>query len=56
MKHCKFNDQNFFRIHKSFIVNMNQLTAYSAQEVEMGKINLPIGRTYAELFKKHIGG
>ncbi len=48
-------DLHFFRIHKSFIVNMDQLTAYSAQEVEIGKISLPIGRTYAELFKKHIG-
>ncbi len=45
-------DQNFFRIHKSFIVNLDHLTAFNANEVEMGKINLPIGRTYAELFKK----
>lgn len=48
------NELNFFRIHKSFIVNMAHLTAYNAHEVEVGKINLPIGRTYAELFKKYI--
>lgn len=47
-------DQNFFRIHKSFIVNLDHLTAFNANEVEIGKINLPIGRTYAELFKKKI--
>ncbi len=47
-------DQNFFRIHKSFIVNLDRLTAFNANEVEIGKINLPIGRTYAELFKKQM--
>lgn len=47
-------DRNFFRIHKSFIVNLNQLTAFNANEIEIGKINLPIGRTYAELFKKQM--
>ncbi len=47
-------DQNFFRIHKSFIVNLNRLTAFNANEVEIGKINLPIGRTYAELLKKQM--
>lgn len=47
-------DQNFLRIHKSFIVNLDHLTAFNANEVEIGKINLPIGRTYAELFKKKI--
>lgn len=45
-------DQNFFRIHKSFIINLDHLRAFNANEVEVGKINLPIGRTYAELFKK----
>jgi len=47
-------DLNFFRIHKSFIVNLDQLTAFNANEVEVGKINLPIGRTYAEHFKKQM--
>ncbi|MBL7918950.1 MAG: response regulator transcription factor [Bacteroidia bacterium] len=46
--------QNFFRIHKSFIVNLNHLTAFNANEIEIGKINLPIGRTYAELFKRQM--
>lgn len=48
-------DHDFFRIHKSFIVNMKHLSAFNANEVEIGKTNLPIGRTYAELFKKHVG-
>lgn len=47
-------DLNFFRIHKSFIVNLGHLTAFNANEVEIGKINLPIGRTYAELFKRQM--
>ncbi len=48
-------DHDFFRIHKSFIVNMKHLSAFNANEVEIGKTNLPIGRTYAELFKKQVG-
>lgn len=48
-------DYDFFRIHKSFIVNMKHLSAFNANEVEIGKVNLPIGRTYAELFKKQVG-
>ncbi|MBA2611125.1 MAG: LytTR family transcriptional regulator [Bacteroidetes bacterium] len=47
-------EQGFFRIHKSFIVSMSRLSAFNAHEVQIGKIILPIGRTYAELFKKQL--
>jgi DNA-binding LytR/AlgR family response regulator len=42
------NDPGFIRIHKSFIVNLEKVTAYNASEVELGAIKLPIGRTYKE--------
>jgi DNA-binding LytR/AlgR family response regulator len=38
--------KNFLRIHRSFIVAINKIDAYSACDVEIGKTQLPIGRNY----------
>lgn len=35
---------NFQRIHRSFIVNKDRVTAYTAETVEIGKHILPVGR------------
>ena len=45
---------SFVRVHKSFIVNLQHLKAYNAQEIEIGKTAVPIGRTYQELFRQRI--
>ncbi len=39
----------FLRIHRSYLVAVKQLSAYSASEVEIGGKTLPIGRSYKEL-------
>jgi DNA-binding LytR/AlgR family response regulator len=36
----------FLRIHRSFIAAVNKIESYSASEIEIGKIQLPIGRNY----------
>lgn len=36
----------FLRIHRSFIVNVEKIDAYSASDVEIGKHSVPIGRNY----------
>jgi DNA-binding LytR/AlgR family response regulator len=36
----------FLRIHRSFIVNIDKIDAYSATDVEIGKHSIPIGRNY----------
>jgi DNA-binding LytR/AlgR family response regulator len=42
-------DKNIFiRIHKSFIININKVSAVGGSEIEIGKISLPIGRTYKD--------
>jgi DNA-binding LytR/AlgR family response regulator len=38
--------ERFLRIHRSFIINRDKIDAYSASEVEIGKIHIPIGRNY----------
>jgi len=39
---------NFIRIHKSFIVNTDLIDSISGNEVELGTVKLPIGKSYKE--------
>lgn len=39
---------NLMRIHRSYLVAKNKISAYSATEVEVEGKSLPIGRTYRE--------
>ncbi len=38
--------RQFLRIHRSFIINVDKIDAYSATDVEIGTHNIPIGRNY----------
>jgi two-component system, LytTR family, response regulator len=42
----------FLQVHKSFVVARNKITAYTAQDVEIGNIEIPIGRVFKESFVK----
>jgi DNA-binding LytR/AlgR family response regulator len=42
-------ENNFLRIHRSFIVAKDKIEAFSATELEVGGKQLPIGRSYKEL-------
>ena len=44
----------FIRIHKSFIIAKNKVTAFTHHDVEIGKIELPIGRSFRDLFLKQM--
>lgn len=41
--------KNFLRIHRSFVVNLKHVTAFTASDVEIGKAELPIGESYKEM-------
>ena len=43
---------SFVRIHRSFIVAISKITAFTAQDVEIGQIELPVGRLYAAALKQ----
>ena len=43
-----FSNNNFIRVHRSFIVSKERITAFSATEVEINGVQIPIGRTYKE--------
>jgi len=36
----------FIRVHRSYIVNLNQITAYTKNDIEIGAIEIPIGEQY----------
>ncbi|MEL7119577.1 MAG: LytTR family DNA-binding domain-containing protein [Bacteroidota bacterium] len=41
-------DRRFLRVHRSFIVNMDQVTAFTKQDIEIGNLEVPIGESYKE--------
>lgn len=44
----------FVRIHRSFVVSAKKITAFTKKDVEIGKVELPIGKSYTEGFRKLI--
>ena len=39
---------DFVRIHRSYIVNRNRVTAVTRHDVELGDVEVPIGETFQE--------
>lgn len=39
-------DNRFVRVHRSYIVNSLKVTAYTKQDIEIGRIEIPIGDLY----------
>lgn len=42
----------FIRVHRSYIVAINKITAYTTMDIEIDTIEIPIGQTYREKVKK----
>ena len=42
----------FERIHRSYIVSIKKVTAFTNSDVEIGKTELPIGRSYLEVYNR----
>lgn len=49
----KINFQALVRIHRSYAVNINAISSFNEQEVEINQQQLPIGRNYKEEFLRH---
>jgi DNA-binding LytR/AlgR family response regulator len=45
---------NLLRVHKSYIINKDKISAYSANHIEIGNHHIPIGRTYKELILQRL--
>lgn len=42
----------FKRIHRSFIISVNKIESYTAEEVEVNGVTIPVGRGYKEVIDK----
>lgn len=51
-----FKPHGFLRIHRSYVVALHQINAYSATSVEIDGKALPIGRNYKELVARALEG
>lgn len=47
-------ENQFIRIHRSYIVSLRKITAFTKTDVEIGRKELPIGKSYANGFLKII--
>lgn len=43
---------DFLRIHRSFLVSIHKISAFTKTDVEIGKKELPIGKSYTASFRK----
>jgi two-component system LytT family response regulator len=50
------SDSMFMRVHRSYIVSLNKLRSFTAETVEIGDKELPIGKLYRNNFLKLQGG
>jgi DNA-binding LytR/AlgR family response regulator len=44
----------FLRVHRSFMVNINRITAFTANDIEVGGTEIPIGASYKEYVIKRL--
>lgn len=44
--------QHLVRVHRGFIVNMQNIESFTDEEIKIGKHEIPIGRTYKDDFLK----
>jgi len=51
----QLSKNNFLRVHRSFIVSREKIEAFTASEIEIAGIQIPIGRTYKELVISQFG-
>jgi DNA-binding LytR/AlgR family response regulator len=45
-------ESQFIRIHRSYIISLNKLKSFTAELVEIGNKELPIGKLYRNNFLK----
>ncbi len=48
-------ENDFVRIHRSFIVSLNKINSYNQHAVFLGKTELPVGPLYKQEFMKRLG-
>ncbi|MNY49849.1 LytTr DNA-binding domain protein [compost metagenome] len=44
--------KGFLRIHRSYLINLKKVTAFTAHDIEIGSKEIPIGASYKEYVYK----
>lgn len=52
----KLSANHFIRAHRSYIISLNHISAYSSNQIEIGKRIIPIGNSYAKDVLKKLEG
>lgn len=52
----KLPETNFIRVHRSFIISLSHISAYTATQIEIDKNTIPIGSTYSKNVLKKLEG
>ncbi len=53
---AQLSDRTFLRIHRSFLIRLDRIDAWSATEVEINGESLPIGSTYRQQVMSRLKG
>ncbi len=49
-------DGRFLRTHRSYLINCDKITAYTAQDIEIGDIEIPIGESFRKEVQRRLNG
>ncbi|CAM1346022.1 LytR/AlgR family response regulator transcription factor [Tenacibaculum crassostreae] len=44
----ELRDKNFLRVHRSYIINIDKISAFTVNDIEVNSIEIPIGASYKE--------
>lgn len=51
-----FPDHKFMRVHRSYIVSLNSISGYRGPSVQLGAVEIPIGRLYKKAVMERLQG
>jgi DNA-binding LytR/AlgR family response regulator len=48
-------EENFVRVHRSFVVTISKIESYTQHAVFIGKSEIPVGPLYRQVFLQKVG-
>ncbi|MES1225051.1 MAG: LytTR family DNA-binding domain-containing protein, partial [Bacteroidota bacterium] len=51
----KLSPKKFMRVHRSFIVSLDKITAMTKNSLQIGKTNIAVGNQYKDAFNEFVG-
>ena len=48
------SDQQFLRVHRSYIISLDKISGYTSMSVKMQATEIPIGRLYKQAVMNHL--